>query len=52
MDTGAAVEQEGIEKVEDNGSHKNKKLHCQLCFCLFSYNVDLKNNNKNYRNPF
>jgi len=47
-DAGAAVGQGGNKRVECSGNLKK----CQLFLFLFSNNVDLKNNNRNYRKPF
>jgi len=33
-------------------THKKQKNRYQVCFFLFINNVDLKNNNRNYRKSF
>jgi len=52
-DTGAGVGQGGaIKQLWAIETYKKQKNRYQLCLCLFINNVDLKNNNRNYRKSF
>jgi len=48
-DAGAAVGQGSSKMME---TYEKQKIRHQLCLFLFINNVDLKNNNRNYRKSF
>jgi len=52
-DAGAAVGQGGtVKQLRAIGTYKKTKKRYQLCLFLFINNVDLKDNNRNYRKSF
>jgi len=41
-----------VKELSAMETYKKQKNRYQLCLFVFSNNVDLKNNNKNFRKPF
>jgi len=51
--TGATLGQGGaVKQLRAIGTYKKQKNRYQLCLFLFISNVDLKNNNRNYKKSF
>jgi len=52
MDAGAVIGQGAVKELRAMATYNKQKGRYQLCLFLFINNVDLKNNNRDYRKPF